>query len=170
MITYQKEAVDYNSLNWDEINQGKFNYLVRQAGGTVNSLGLVKFIFPNKYAIYLHDTPAMHLFARENRGYSHGCVRVKGALKLTDYLLDYDQNKMTIDSVRKYIEIRKEKPIKLNKRLPIFLYYFTAAVDENDKLIFYNDIYNKDRLILEQMQRIREKNKIEAIKQMAQGQ
>lgn len=168
VITYRKDSVDYNTLNWDEINQGKFDYLVRQSGGGGNSLGLVKFIFPNKHAIYLHDTPSMHLFGREKRAYSHGCVRVQGALKLADYLLEYDENKMTIDSVRKYIEIRKEKPIRLKKRLPIFLYYFSASVDEKGELIFYNDIYNKDKLILKQMQYVYQKNKVEITKKPSQ--
>ena len=168
VITYRKDSVDYNSLNWDEINQGKFNYLVRQSGGWGNSLGLVKFIFPNKHAIYLHDTPSMHLFGKEKRAYSHGCVRVEGALKLADYLLDYDQNKMTIDSVRKYIEIRKEKPIKMKKRLPILLYYFTASVEEDGNLVLYDDIYNKDKLILEQMHQVYEKHSVKIPRQKAQ--
>ena len=162
IITYQKDSVAYSSLNWSEINQGIFNYLVRQAGGGSNSLGLIKFIFPNKYAIYLHDTPSMHLFGREKRAYSHGCVRVEGALKLADYLLEYDENKMTIDSVRRYIDIKKEKPIKMNKRMPIFLYYFTAFVNEKDDLIFYNDIYEKDKLIVQQMHAIYKKSKVTA--------
>ncbi|NNC71234.1 MAG: L,D-transpeptidase family protein [Flavobacteriaceae bacterium] len=168
VITYQKDSVDYHSLNWKEINEGKFNYLVRQAGGSANSLGLVKFIFPNKYAIYLHDTPSMHLFGKEKRAYSHGCVRVEGSLKLADYLLEYDQNKMTIDSVRYYIKSHEEKPIRLNKRLPIFLYYFTATVNENDELIFYNDIYNLDKRILQRMYMIHEKNKVKSAKKLAQ--
>ena len=160
VITYQKDSVAYESLNWDEINKGNFNYLVRQGGGYLNSLGLVKFIFPNKQAIYLHDTPAMHLFGKEKRAFSHGCVRVQGSLKLADYLLKFDENEMTIDSVRRYIKLKKEKPIKMNRRLPIYLYYMTAVVDENDRLILYPDIYEKDKLILEQMYAKLEKNKI----------
>ena len=151
IITYQKEPISYDSLQWDEINNGKFNYLVRQGGGWSNSLGLVKFIFPNKRAIYLHDSPSKSLYYREKRAYSHGCVRVQNALKLADDLLAYDKNEKTIDTVKKYIAIKKEKKIKLNKRLPVLLYYFTAEVDENDDLIIYDDIYDKDRIILEQI-------------------
>ncbi len=157
VITYKKDSVDFNSLNWDEINKGKFNYLVRQKGGGSNSLGLVKFIFPNKHAIYLHDTPAKGLFYKEKRDYSHGCVRVHNAMKLADYILEYDENEKTIDSVRQYIKNQKEKTIKLNKRLPVLLYYFTAKVDENDQLIFYQDVYNTDKLVVEQMENIKNK-------------
>ncbi|MDJ0645267.1 MAG: L,D-transpeptidase family protein [Flavobacteriaceae bacterium] len=160
VITYQKDSVDYKSLNWEEINRGEFNYLVRQRGGGVNSLGLVKFMFPNKYAVYLHDTPSMHLFGREKRAYSHGCVRVEGALKLADYLLTYDKNEKTIDSVRHYIDEKKERPINLNKRVPIYLYYFTTAVNEKDELVFHNDIYDKDRLILAQMRAIYDRDAV----------
>ncbi len=160
VITYQKDSVNYDSLDWNEINKGNFNYLVRQGGGYLNSLGLVKFIFPNKHAIYLHDTPAMHLFGKEKRAFSHGCVRVQGSLKLANYLLDFDDNEMTIDSVRKYIKLKKEKPIKMNRRLAIYMYYMTAVVDENDRLILYPDIYQKDKLILEQMYATLEKNKV----------
>ena len=170
VITYQKDSVAYESLNWDEINKGNFNYLVRQGGGYLNSLGLVKFIFPNKQAIYLHDTPAMHLFGKEKRAFSHGCVRVQGSLKLADYLLKFDENEMTIDSVRRYIKLKKEKPIKMNRRLPIYLYYMTAVVDENDRLILYPDIYEKDKLILEQMYAKLEKNKVLLTKKTAANQ
>ena len=115
----------------------------------------------------MHDTPSMHLFGKEKRAYSHGCVRVEGSLKMADYILKYDKNKMTIDSVRHYINSRNEKPINLNKRLPIFLYYFTAIVDESDQLILYSDIYNLDKRILKEMYKIYEKNRVQTTRQLA---
>lgn len=154
LITYKKEPVDYASLDWDEINNGKFKYLIRQGGGRGNSLGLVKFIFPNKRAIYLHDSPSKYLYARDRRAYSHGCVRVQHALKLADNILSYDNNKMTIDTVNSYIKKGKQKSIPLRNRLPVLIYYFTAVVDENDNLIVYDDVYNKDKLIIQQMQQL----------------
>lgn len=154
LITYKKEPVDYASLDWDEIKSGKFKYLIRQGGGRGNSLGLVKFIFPNKRAIYLHDSPSKYLYARDRRAYSHGCVRVQHALKLADNILSYDNNKMTIDTVNSYIKKGKQKSIPLRNRLPVLIYYFTAVVDENDNLIVYDDVYNKDKLIIQQMQKL----------------
>lgn len=163
LITYKKEPVDYASLDWDEIKSGKFKYLIRQGGGRGNSLGLVKFIFPNKRAIYLHDSPSKYLYARDKRAYSHGCVRVQHALKLADNILDYDKNRMTIDTVRTYIKKRKEKSIQLSKRLPVLIYYFTAEVDENDELILYDDVYNKDKIILKKLSLLEKEHSVATI-------
>lgn len=163
LITYKKEPVDYNSLDWDAIKKGKFNYLIRQGGGWSNSLGLVKFIFPNKKAVYLHDSPSKYLYARDKRAYSHGCVRVQHALKLADNILDYDKNRMTIDTVRTYIKKRKEKSIQLRKRLPVLIYYFTAEVDENDDLILYDDVYNKDKIILKKLRLLEKQHSVATI-------
>ncbi len=127
------------------MNDDTFRYLIRQKGGGSNSLGLVKFIFPNKHAIYLHDTPSKRLFKSEIRAYSHGCVRVEKAMSLAEHLLTSDQNKYNLDSIYNSIRKRKEKPFKLNKTVPVYIYYFTTSVDENDRLTFYQDIYGIDR-------------------------
>ena len=74
VITYQKDSVAYESLDWNEINNGKFNYLVRQGGGYLNSLGLVKFIFPNAHLVFRHDTPSQALFERSERAFSSGAT------------------------------------------------------------------------------------------------
>lgn len=148
VLTYRKDSVNIDSVNWNEMNENNFNYLIRQKGGASNALGFVKFIFPNKYAIYLHDTPSKRYFNYESRAYSHGCVRVEKAMQLSDYILKSDKNKHTLDSIYKFIEKRKEKAIKLKNRLPVYLYYFTASVDENDNLTFYNDIYGYDKKLM----------------------
>jgi len=151
VLTYRRDSVNIDSINWNDMNEDNFNYLIRQKGGSSNALGFVKFIFPNKYAIYLHDTPSKRYFNYESRAYSHGCVRVEKAMQLSDYILKSDKNKHTLDSIYKFIEKRKEKAIKLKNRLPVYLYYFTASVDENEKLIFYNDIYGYDKKLIAQM-------------------
>ena len=145
LLTYTKELVDDSTINWESMNEDTFRYLIRQKGGGSNSLGLVKFIFPNKHAIYLHDTPVKRLFAKEVRAYSHGCVRVEKAMSLAEHLLASDQNKYTIDSVYNAISIRKEKPFKLNKIVPVYIYYFTTSIDKDERLIFHQDIYGIDR-------------------------
>ena len=150
ILTYSRENLDPNSINWNEINEDNFTYLIRQKGGTTNALGLVKFIFPNKHAIYLHDTPTKYYFNQETRAYSHGCIRVQQALELADYSLKSDNNKYNLDSIFKYIDVQKEKPMKLNKKIPIHIYYFTASADNSGNVTFYNDIYEKDdKLITE---------------------
>lgn len=151
VLTYKRDSVNIDSVNWNDINEDNFNYLIRQKGGSSNALGFVKFIFPNKYAIYLHDTPSKRYFSYESRAYSHGCVRVEKAMQLSDYILESDKNKFNLDSIYKFIDKRKEKTIALKKKIPVYLYYFTASVDENENLIFYNDIYGYDKKLIAQI-------------------
>lgn len=158
VLTYKRDSVSIDSINWNEMNEDNFTYLIRQKGGRSNALGFVKFIFPNKYAIYLHDTPSKRHFNYESRAYSHGCVRVEKAMQLSNYILDSDNNRYTLDSIYKFIDNRKERAIKLNYRLPIYLHYFTAYVDINNNLIFYNDIYGYDKKLISLL------NKQESIK------
>ena len=125
-----------------------FNYSVRQRGGGYNSLGYIKFIFPNKHAIYLHDTPTKYQFELEKRAYSHGCVRVKNALDLAGLLLEKDGNDYTLDSVKAYIERKKEKAIGLKHKLPIYIYYMPTVADASGNLIFYDDVYGLDKKLI----------------------
>jgi len=145
LLTYTKEAVDMSTIDWNEMNEDTFTYLIRQKGGGYNSLGYVKFIFPNKYAIYLHDTPVKSLFKRELRAYSHGCVRVEKALSMATHILKSDKNMYTSDSMYTYIKKRKEKSIELKTNIPVYIYYFTVSGNNNGKLIFHNDLYGTDR-------------------------
>ena len=151
VLTYSRKNVNPDSINWNAMNKNNFRYLIRQRGGSSNALGLVKFIFPNKHAIYLHDTPSKYYFGREIRAYSHGCVRVHKALDLAEYILKSDDNKYTIDSIKGYIEKQKEKTIILNSKIPIYLYYFTTSADSNGKITFYKDIYRKDEKLMAEL-------------------
>ncbi len=148
VMTYSRKIVHPDSVKWKTVTQRSFNYLIRQKGGGGNALGLVKFIFPNKHAIYFHDTPSKRFFKREKRAYSHGCVRIDKALDLADYILKEDQNTRTIDSVYKYIKKKKRKPIKLKNKVPIYIYYLTASADSSGNIIFYNDVYKKDNELI----------------------
>jgi len=144
ILNYSNDKLDPNSINWKEVNEKNFNYLIRQKGGVSNALGLVKFIFPNENSIYLHDTPTKYYFNFETRAYSHGCVRVQHALDLADHILSADNNKYTLDSVFKYIDKKEEKSMLLNTKIPIYIVYFTTSVDSSGNIIFYNDVYKKD--------------------------
>ncbi|MDP1842158.1 MAG: L,D-transpeptidase family protein [Sediminibacterium sp.] len=118
--------------------------IVRQKPGANNSLGLVKFLFPNSYSIYLHDTPNRNLFIQTGRGLSHGCIRIADPKKFAQYLLRSDTtlwNSTTIDSA---MHLNKEKWVTLKKTVPVFLVYFTAWVDKNGILNFRKDIYGHD--------------------------
>lgn len=124
---------------------GKENGLpvIKQKPGPANSLGLVKFLFPNSYSIYLHDTPSKSLFGESSRAFSHGCIRVGEPAKLASFLLKYDTT-WTADRISKAMHLGKEQQITLKHKTPVFIAYFTAFTDRNNKLNFRKDIYNRD--------------------------
>ncbi|WP_051292739.1 L,D-transpeptidase family protein [Olivibacter sitiensis] len=117
--------------------------VVRQKPGPNNSLGLVKFLFPNSYNIYLHDTPAKSLFSQDSRAFSHGCIRVSEPEKLANFLLRRDST-WTPEAIRATMHAGKEKYVTLNPTLPVFIAYFTAFIDKNGRLNFRKDIYKRD--------------------------
>ncbi|MGN8070021.1 L,D-transpeptidase family protein [Mucilaginibacter sp. 22184] len=124
---------------------GKENGLpvIKQKPGPANSLGLVKFLFPNSYSIYLHDTPSKSLFGESSRAFSHGCIRVGEPAKLASFLLKYDTT-WTSSRINKAMHLGKEQQITLKHKTPVFIAYFTAFTDRNNKLNFRKDIYNRD--------------------------
>ncbi|MGC4100640.1 L,D-transpeptidase family protein [Ferruginibacter sp.] len=126
------------------------NGAVRQLPGPKNSLGLVKFLFPNSYNIYLHDTPAKSLFGESSRAFSHGCIRLAEPKKLAQYLL---RNDAAWDSVKitKAMNSGKEQYYTLQKTIPVFIGYFTAWVDRQGKLNFRDDIYGHDKKLAERL-------------------
>ncbi|MFH7013390.1 murein L,D-transpeptidase [Flavobacterium sp. FlaQc-52] len=123
------------------------NGAVRQVPGVNNSLGLVKFLFPNSNNIYLHDTPAKSLFERENRAFSHGCVRVAKPRELAIELLKNDP-KWTPQRIDKAMHAGKESWYTLKKKVPVYIGYFTAWVDRKGRLNFYKDVYQRDESLL----------------------
>lgn len=117
---------------------------IRQKPGPGNALGLVKFLFPNQYNIYLHDTPAKSLFARDRRAFSHGCIRLEQARKLAEYLLA-ENPKWTREEMDKAMQAGKETWVTLEKTIPVFIGYFTAWESSDGLLHFRDDIYDHDR-------------------------
>lgn len=126
--------------------------MVRQKPGPNNSLGLVKFLFPNSHSIYLHDSPAKSLFNETDRAFSHGCIRLSEPKKLAVYLLRNDPA-WNDSSIITAMNSGKEKTVSLGKPLPVFIAYFTAWVDRNNHINFRKDVYSRDarlaRLLLE---------------------
>lgn len=117
---------------------------IRQKPGANNSLGRVKFLFPNSHNIYFHDTPARSLFKMDQRAFSHGCVRLAEAEKLANYLLRND-SKWNADKISKAMQSTTEQWVKLSKPVPVAIVYFTSWVDEEGKLNFREDIYGRDK-------------------------
>ncbi|MEX6688596.1 L,D-transpeptidase family protein [Danxiaibacter flavus] len=117
--------------------------VVRQKPGGTNSLGLVKFLFPNTYDIYLHDTPNRDLFNSSNRSFSHGCIRVGNPVKLAEFLLRND-TAWTSQKIDSAMHMDKEKWVTLQQSVPVFIVYLTAWIDQENKLNFRKDIYGHD--------------------------
>lgn len=135
-IAKDKNYLAKHNMEWH-------NNMVRQKPGKDNSLGLVKFMFPNSNNIYLHDTPAKSLFEKEDRALSHGCVRVEKARELAIKILEGDKNWNT-EKIDAAMQSGKEKNYTLNHKIPVYIAYFTAWADENGQVSFYNDIYERD--------------------------
>ncbi|WP_432222142.1 L,D-transpeptidase family protein [Flavobacterium sp. TMP13] len=131
-----KNYLAKKNLEW---NNGQ----VRQLPGRNNSLGLVKFLFPNSNNIYLHDTPSKSLFDREKRAFSHGCVRVQKPRELAIELMRND-SKWTPEKIDKAMHAGKEKWYTLQKKIPVYIGYFTAWVDKEGQMNFYKDVYDRD--------------------------
>lgn len=114
-----------------------------QEPGPGNALGRVKFLFPNTYSIYLHDTPSKGGFSRENRALSHGCVRLGDPRRLAAYLLRGD-TAWTDARIDAAMDRKTELSVPIRPRVPVFIGYFTAWVDQDGRLNFRDDIYGHD--------------------------
>ncbi len=117
---------------------------IRQLPGKENSLGRVKFLFPNSHDIYLHDTPDKNLFAKNDRALSHGCIRVADAKKLAEYLLR-NQSDWNAGKIQSTMNGGKEESVKLKDTEPVSITYYTAWVDETGMMNFRNDVYGLDK-------------------------
>lgn len=125
-------------------NMEKYGNGVRQKPGPNNSLGLVKFLFPNSYDIYFHDTPSKNLFKEDARAFSHGCIRLSEPKRLAQWLLR-DTPGWDSVSITKAMKSGKEKYVTLKEKMPVYIGYFTAFVDREGKLNLRNDIYGHDK-------------------------
>jgi L,D-transpeptidase YcbB len=124
--------------------------VIRQLPGDDNSLGKVKFLFPNSFNIYFHDTPAKSLFDKDKRAYSHGCIRLSDPVKMANYVLK-DNAEWNAESIDSAMNSKEEKYAKVKKPIPVLITYYTAWVDENGLLHFADDIYGHDKNISEKM-------------------
>lgn len=124
--------------------------VVRQKPGPHNSLGLVKFIFPNSYNIYFHDTPSKSLFERDQRAFSHGCIRLQQPFELAKYLLR-NQEEWTDEKIKEAMNSSTEKWVTLPKPVQVMITYFTAWVDANGEVHFKKDIYGHDKKLAERL-------------------
>ena len=139
--------IDPTSINWRTIGKNIKRYRLRQDAGPTNALGRIKFIFPNPYHVYLHDTPARQLFKRSNRSFSHGCIRVSRPLDLAVYVLKDMKKHLDKEQLQQLIDTGKRKVILLDRRIPVHVLYRTVHVTLEGTTFFYPDIYGRDALL-----------------------
>ncbi|GAL83095.1 hypothetical protein MYP_321 [Sporocytophaga myxococcoides] len=139
-----------DSIIWHSINEQNFNLTFIQTPGPENPLGKVKFLFPNTFDVYLHDTPAKHLFTQKERGFSHGCIRLEEPMKLAQYLLE-KQGMWKEKEINKLLEMDKEVYMKLKKKVPVYIVYFTTWMDSNENVHFRKDIYGLDQKLIDEL-------------------
>jgi L,D-transpeptidase YcbB len=145
--------IDPYKVTWAKFKEG-IPYSVVQGSGDENALGVMKFNFPNKYSVYLHDTNQRYLFGKSKRALSHGCVRVQAWQELTNFILRNDSLNSTkyvpVDSVNNWLALKEKHLIPVRKKIPLYIRYFTCDVVKDD-VVFYEDVYGDDRRIREKI-------------------
>jgi L,D-transpeptidase YcbB len=148
VVDKNDSVLDPEKIDWKKLSKKKFPYLIKQREGDDNSLGVLKFNFRNKYAVYLHDTNVRWMFQKSLRALSHGCVRVQDWRDLAHFLVRNDTIKYNIDTLASWI-VRQEKHVVSGfKKVPLFIRYFTCE-GSFGKVKFYDDIYGEDKILAE---------------------
>jgi murein L,D-transpeptidase YcbB/YkuD len=140
----EKQLADPNAIDGSTTSTKVYQYLLRQEPGPKNSLGRIKFMFPNDYGVYLHDTPSKELFNRVVRTFSHGCIRIEKPLDLAEYVLRDAKQQWTRDTILAALDKQKQKIIWLSEAIPVYIHYCPAWVDDDGDVQFRNDIYGYD--------------------------
>jgi len=146
--------VNPNTIDWNKARKGSFPYRIRQKPGSHNSLGRVKFMFPNKHSVYLHDTPSRDLFAKDGRTFSSGCIRIEKPFELAKLLLE-GQEKWTDEEIRKAMNSEKEQSVILKEKVGVFIYYLTSWALANGDVHFRSDVYNRDQEVYTELKKSR---------------
>lgn len=137
-------VIDSSTVDWQAVREGRSGTIrIRQKPGAQNALGKVKFMFPNDYSVYLHDTPAQSLFARAERSFSHGCIRLDEPLVLAEWVLR-DIDNFNKDDFDAQLASGERKTVLLDNEIPVYITYFTAWADPDGTVYFLDDIYNRD--------------------------
>ena len=139
-----RKEVDPAEVDWSSVTSGNSPYFFRQDVGPKNALGRIKFMFPNRFNVYLHDTPHRDLFNRTVRQFSHGCIRIEKALELAEYLLTKD-SRWTRETILEALDGSVDRAVKIPDPIEVYILYWTAWVDEDGTVQFRNDIYGRDK-------------------------
>lgn len=147
VIDAQGREVDPRGIEWSTVTKRSFGYLLRQDPGPQNALGRIKFVFPNPYSVYMHDTPARELFARAERAASSGCIRVEDPLTLAVSLLA-DPQAWSREALEAAIATGVTRTVTLREPVAVILMYWTVEVDEDGTVHFRRDLYRRDGALL----------------------
>lgn len=147
IVDFDGNPIDPVSIDWRSIPEKGFPYMIRQAPGPKNPLGRIKFVLPNDFEVYIHDTPGRSLFSASTRAFSHGCIRINRAQDLAEYFLKADPA-WTPENVQKAIDSGKEQIIILKEPIPVHILYLTAWADNDGTVYFTRDVYSRDGILI----------------------
>lgn len=153
LLNQNGQVLNTEGADFSGYSQSNFPFYIKQPPGGGNALGRVKFMFPNKHNIYLHDTPAKRLFGRERRAYSHGCVRVEKPFDLAYHLLSR-QTDAPEATFQAYLKKGRERQVNLEVPIPIYLTYNTAFVGDDGEIVYRTDVYGRDKAMLKALKEV----------------
>ena len=156
LLDQNYKLIDHHKVDFKRFNEHNFPYIFRQKPGDDNALGRIKFLFPNKEAIYLHDTPAKALFRKDNREFSHGCIRVHNPFRLSERIL---RNSGMWSEKIKALEVQEGDEIvtttlTLKHTIDVLLMYWSAAADREGNAYFYEDHYHLDPPLIQKLKAV----------------
>lgn len=137
------QSIPFSAVNFNNYSRGDFPFTIRQKPGAKNALGTIKFMLPNRHAIYLHDTPSRSLFGKTQRAFSHGCIRVYKPLEFGVSILE-DVPGWSLKKLEAVVETRETTRVKLPQKLPVHIVYATSWRGEGGSVEFREDIYSRD--------------------------
>lgn len=140
--------VNPHNVNWHKYGRKLPPYKFMQSPGEHNALGKVKYLFPNKYAVYMHDTNQRNLFVKDYRSLSHGCVRLEKPFELLEAFAEIEP-KIDYEKSQAILEANKKTPYRLTQSIPVDIVYLTALVDKDGTVMFYDDVYGYDKMQLD---------------------
>jgi murein L,D-transpeptidase YcbB/YkuD len=139
--------IDASTINWAEMSKSNFKYRLRQDPGSRNALGRIKFMFPNEFNVYLHDTPSRDLFSKSMRDFSSGCIRIERPLELADILLRQNSS-WDLERLQTAIQKDSEETLLLKEKMPIHILYWTTWAGEDGTINFRKDLYKRDDALI----------------------
>lgn len=137
------EKIDPETIDWSQVTVDNFQFRLRQRPSPLNPLGRIKFMFPNRFSVYIHDSPQKGLFEKNIRSFSHGCIRIEQPIELAEYLLRGNRD-WTRDRILEAIQSGKEQTVAVSRPVNVLVLYLTAWADGNGVIQFREDVYGRD--------------------------